>query len=195
MHKYVRRSVWPCLLLLIVAGIFSTTFLLHQGGTAKVHAASSSSSPSLSLTSTILQPFETVSATAQGFNPYGTVGVYLDTVNGFELGALYCDYSGTCTGSLFVPYQEVLQGNHTLLAIDSSNMQAQLTVQIKAGIRVRDIFYNSQGGPGTPLQVVGGGFQANESVQVYWGNTSTASGGILEGSPATDSQGSLLFFF
>jgi hypothetical protein len=120
MNKYVRRSLWPCLVLLIVAGLLSTSLLLHHGEAAKVHAAGSTSSPSLSLTSTVLQPFELVSATAQGFNPSDTVGVYLDSANGYELGALFCDGTGTCAGSLFVPYQGVAQGNHTLLAIGSN---------------------------------------------------------------------------
>ena len=128
----------------------------------------STSSPSLSLTSTVLQPFELVSATAQGFNPSDTVGVYLDSANGYELGALFCDGTGTCAGSLFVPYQGVSQGNHTLLAIGSNNLQAQLAVRFIAGIKVRDAAYGTQGGPGTPLQLIGGAFQANETVQVYW---------------------------
>lgn len=117
----------------------------------------------------------------------------MDTGNGFELGALFCDGTGSCTGSLFVPYQEVLQGNHTLLALGNNNLQAQLSVRLSAGIKVRDIAYNIQGGPGTSLQVVGGAFQANETVQVFWGSTNT--GGILEGSPTTDGQGTLSFSF
>ncbi len=153
----------------------------------------STSSPSLSLTSTVLQPFELISATAQGFNPYDTVGVYLDSANGYELGALFCDGTGTCAGSLFVPYQGVSQGNHALLAIGSNNLQAQLAVRFIAGIKVRDAAYGTQGGPGTPLQLIGGAFQANETVQVYWASTGT--GGILEGSPTTDGQGTLSFAF
>lgn len=191
MNKYVRRSLWPCLVLVVIAGLLSTSLLLHRGEATKVHAAESTSSPSLSLTSTVLQPFELVSATAQGFNPYDTVGVYLDSANGYELGALFCDGTGTCTGSLFVPYQGVLQGNHMLLAIGSNNLQAQLAVRFIAGIKVRDAAYGTQGGPGTPLQLIGGAFQANETVQVYWGSTS----GILEGSPTTDGQGTLSFAF
>jgi len=193
MNKYVRRSLWPCLVLLIVAGLLSTSLLLHHGEAAKVHAAESTSSPSLSLNSTVLQPFELVSATAQGFNPSDTVGVYLDSANGYELGALFCDGTGTCAGSLFVPYQGVSQGNHTLLAIGSNNLQAQLAVRFIAGIKVRDAAYGTQGGPGTPLQLIGGAFQANETVQVYWASTGT--GGILEGSPTTDGQGTLSFAF
>ena len=190
MNKFVRLFIWPFMLLLVATTLLSTSLVFHHKEAPVAHATSSTT-PSLSLASTTLKPFETVSASAQGFTPYDTVGVYMDTANGFELGALFCDGTGSCTGSLFVPYQAVLQGNHTLLALGNNNLQAQLSVHMSAGIKVRDIAYNTQGGPGTSLQVVGGAFQANETVQVFWGSTSTNTGGNSERFPTTDGQGTL----
>lgn len=68
MNKYVRLFIWPFMLLLVATTLLSASFVFHNKEAPVAHAASSTT-PSLSLASTTLKPFETVSASGQGLLP------------------------------------------------------------------------------------------------------------------------------
>src|SRR5258706_13705675 len=101
--------------------------------------------------------------------------LHLDSIAGPNVGLLFCDSTGTCTGAVLVPYRNILAGQHVFLAVGSNNTQAQTTAIVIPTMRVSTSSTGAlTGGPGSALHITGAGFTTNETVQVYWGpGTST----------------------
>ncbi len=185
-----RLHLGALLILILSIAIVPTYFLLHTNNLSHAHAAASSSTPTFSMGATTVRPIEGVSVTAQGFTPFSSAYIYVDSTTSPSIGFFICDFSGNCNGEVIIPPKNILQGRHTFLAVDGS-LQAQTTAIVLPAVQVRNSNYNYSGGPGSALQVNGAGFKASETIQVYWGSVN----GTALGTTTTDSQGNLVYAF
>ena len=143
--------------------------------------------PSVIPSVTIMKPSQSISITTLGFVSE-QVNIYLDTANNSILTQLSCDNSGSCSGTIFMPANNIVQGGHTLIAIGSnSGLIAETTVTFTPVVVIAPI----SGGPGTQITLSGAAFTANETLQVYWGTNT----GLSEGTSTTDGHGNLSFAF
>jgi hypothetical protein len=194
-ERFMLKKVfrWPTvfiLAVLVIASLIPTmSFLLHT----KASVAHAAGTPTITFSATVVKPYQQVTATAQGFAPQDTVSLRLDTTNNYVFAYFYCDMTGTCTATINMPFGSVTEGQHTIIATGSSGLVAQTTVTFVPKITLYGPNQTPKGGPGTNIQVYGAAFNANENVQIYWGDT--GSGGILEGNITTDNTGTLNFSF
>jgi len=130
----------------------------------------------------ILHPFDTVTITGQGFAPYDDVTIALNWSNN-PIGGIKCDGNGNCSGQVTIPYSGVPQGTYQVLATGSTGLTTQVGTTILPGVGT---FVSNplppapptrltSGGPGTAMQLIGGGFNANEAVNIYWGKNNAVS--------------------
>ncbi len=171
-----RLFRWPFLVVLaalVIAALIPALSVFHTG---KLNAArAAGSGPTLALPS-IVHPFDTVTITGQGFAPADTVGISVDYPGGYFIGSLACDNNGSCSGQVTMPYQNIEQGTHEIFGADSGGLIAQTSVEFLPGMTTFASGSSggphlAQGGPGTTLQLVGGGFKTGEFVSIYWGET------------------------
>lgn len=190
MNKLFR---WPTLIILVVlalATLLPTITILHSGKSLTAHAAGNS--PAISMPD-LVHPFDTVTITGQGFNANESVQVHIDNTNNYSIASLSCDSTGTCSGQATIPYSNIAQGVHEVIATDNNGLTAQMAVTFLPGIAAY-IYGTSvtSAGPGGTIDLKGGTFTPNETIKVYWG----AKQNILEGSSTTGFyDGSLDFTF
>lgn len=87
-----------------------------------------------------------------------------------------------------MPAQNVLQGLHTIIADDHHGNTASTTVTFLPMIVLNVPGGTTKGGPGTPVQITGAAFTANEQVKICWGNVNSTP--LATGT--TDGSGNLL---
>jgi outer membrane protein assembly factor BamB len=111
-----------------------------------------------------------VAISGQGYAANETVHViwnYTGPSTGNDVADLTSGYSGTIQGNFTVPV--AANGAYTVAAIgDTSNNITQNTFALNNGLAANP----SSSSPGQDITAVGSGFQANESVQLYWNNAS-----------------------
>lgn len=171
-NKFLRWPVLAIMAALVIAALIPAITFLHAGKPATARAASST--PTITIPS-IVHPFDTVMITGQGFAPNDSIYVNgTDSNNQTILGAsITCDVNGNCSGQIVIPYRSVPQGTYQLTARDSTGLTAQTSFTINPGIALTVPYFTypqlTSGGPGTALQVVGGGFVPGEVLNINWG--------------------------
>src|SRR5260370_17448078 len=89
-----------------------------------------------------------------------------------------------------MPYGGMVQGVHSIIGTATSGLFAETSVTfVPRTIILALNFQLSKSGPGTPIQLDGDAFNANEPVRIFWGGAT----GIPEGSATTDASGHLSF--
>lgn len=112
-----------------------------------------------------------------GFLHYEGVSISWNANGGQTLTWLYADQNGAASGAFTPP--SALPGSYILTAIGSdSGIQATSSLNIGPGIS------KSNGDPGSTIAINGGGFAANETVNVYF---QTPKNGVVTAS--TDATG------
>ena len=147
-------------------------------------------------TYTILAPSSSLSAssgpvglnvaiTGQGYAANETVHIiwnYTGPGTGNNVADLTAGYSGTIRGNFIVPTAP--NGAYTVAAIGAtSNSITQNTFTTNNGLAANP----SSNSPGQSISAAGTGFQANESVKLYWNNTS----GTALASTSADANGNI----
>ncbi|HEY6543153.1 MAG TPA: hypothetical protein VIZ18_19580 [Ktedonobacteraceae bacterium] len=95
---------------------------------------------------------------------------------GQTIGTMYANLSGGATGTFYVPSAPV--GSYTLTASDSAGLKISNSLNIGPGIS------SFSGDPGSTVNVNGGGFSANETLNVYF---QTPNNGVV--TATTDATG------
>src|SRR5260370_7837829 len=88
-------------------------------------------------------------------------------------------------------YGGMVEGVHLIIGTGTSGLVAETSVTFVPRIIILapNQFQLSESGPGTPIQLYGDAFNANEPVRIFWGGAA----GIPEGSATTDASGHLSF--
>lgn len=183
MVKSLRWPAWAILVTLVVAVLGPAIMVTHGGQTPGAHAANTT--PSITVP-VILHPFDTIAITGQGFAPYDDVQIALNWSNN-PVGFMKCDGNGNCSGQINIPYAGNTQGSYQVIATGSTGLTTQVGATLLPGIAtfVPSYWVSSRltsGGPGTLMQLVGGGFNANEIVALSWGkNNAVSLGNVTTG--------------
>lgn len=112
-----------------------------------------------------------------GFLPFEAISISWNANGGQTLTWLYADQNGAARGSFTPP--SALPGSYTLTAVGSdSGIQATNSLNIGPGIS------KSAGDPGSIVSIYGGGFAANETLNVYF---QTPQNGVI--AATTDATG------
>ncbi|MEO8971346.1 MAG: hypothetical protein ABI406_07090, partial [Ktedonobacteraceae bacterium] len=188
MKRFLR---WPTVtilaVLMLAACIPAILNVVHATKTSSAHAAGNNT-PTISLPD-VIHAYDTVTVTGQGFLPDDEVYIYA-TNRYSPFGIIRCDGSGNCSGTVTIPALGT-QGTDQIIGSDQSSLSAQMTVTNLPGIYLSNPNqYNAlkSGGPGTTLQLIGGAFNAYESVAIYWNQQE-------EGTASTDYNGNLTYAF
>ncbi|HYL44668.1 MAG TPA: hypothetical protein VEU97_14890 [Ktedonobacteraceae bacterium] len=181
MKKFLRWPTWVIVGLFIIAAFIPTSTLFHSTKATMAHAMGSTTSPTISLSASIVHPGETVTVTGQGFAIADRVTITIDS-SYYAIGTLSCDSNGNCSGSAIIPNNSIVQGPHQVTGAGTSGLVAQTPVTVLPRIFTTP----PAGGPGTAIQLNGVAFATNETVQVYW----KANQNISEGTATTDYSGS-----
>jgi hypothetical protein len=191
LNKLIRWPVWVILAALFIAALVPAIVIAHGGRTSAAHAAGTT--PSITVPA-IVHPFDTITITGQGFAPYDNVQVTL-AYNGNPIGYFTCDSNGNFSGQTTIlvgwPYENFVQGTYPVIATGSTGLTTQVNITLLPGVAlyVPNSGINTlakSGGPGTAIQLKGGSFNANESLNLYWGQKNL----ILLGSVTTGADGS-----
>ena len=191
MNKLIRWPVWVILAALIVTAFVPAIVITHSERTSAAQAASTT--PSITVPA-IVHPFDTITITGQGFAPYDNVQVVL-AYNGNPIGYFTCDSNGNFSGQTTIlvgwPYENFVQGTYPVIATGSTGLTTQVNITLLPGVAlyVPNSGINTlakSGGPGTAIQLKGGSFNANETLNLYWGQKNP----ISMGSVTTASDGS-----
>ena len=182
MKKFIRWPVWVIMAVLIVAALAPTIAITHERGATTAYAVATT--PSITLPA-ILHPFDTVTITGQGFAPYDDVQIALDGSYN-PIGRIHCDVNGNCSGQVTIPSAGLTQGTYPIIATGSTGLTTQVSVTLLPGVATFVPSYGvstrlTKGGPGTAMQLEGGGFNANETVALIWGNNAVSLGNVTTG--------------
>ena len=183
MNKFIRWPVWVILAVLIVVALSPVIAINHGEKTSTAHAAGTS--PSITVPA-VLHPFDTITITGQGFAPYDNVQIALNWSNN-PIGGIHCDGNGNCSGQVNIPNTGLTQGTYPVIATGSTGLTTQVSATLLPGVATFVPSYGvssslTSGGPGTAMQLEGGGFNANESVALYWGkNNAVSLGNVTTG--------------
>jgi hypothetical protein len=190
MNKFFRWQTRVILTVLVLMTISATFTIAHSGISTTVHAAGNN--PTISMPA-IVHPFDVVTITGQGFNANDSVQVYVDNTYNYPITNLSCDVNGNCSGQTTIPYSNVAQGVHQVIATDNNGLTAQMAVTFLPGIAAFISGTNlTSAGPGGTIELRGGSFTLDEPIKIYWG----AKLNILEGSYTTGYyDGSIDFTF
>lgn len=173
--------------MIVIAGLAAGLMLLHQEKPTKAHAASTSSTPTITVSKKVVHAFQTISVKAQGFAANETVSVYFFydpniPANGF----LTCDSNGNCAGKATAS-DLLLGGSYQFTGVgNTSGLQAVAPVTVIAGLQLTP----NTGGPNTAISLNGSCFTKNETVKIYWGGVH----GTFLGTASTDSIGGNWYF-
>lgn len=192
MKKYLLRwPIWLLLAAIIVAALMPGLSVFHVSKSPRAHAAGTSTSPTISFSASIVRPYQTVNVTGQGFAPGDSVQLHLDNASNYVFGAFYCDSNGNCSGTVQMPFGGMVQGVHSIIGTATSGLVAETSVTFVPRIIILgpNQFQLFKSGPGTPIQLYGDAFNANEPVRIFWGGAT----GIPEGAAMTDASGHLSF--
>ncbi len=80
----------------------------------------STTSPTISLSASIVHPGETVTVTGQGFAIADSVTITIDS-SYYAIGTLSCDSNGNCSGSAIIPNNSIVQGPHQVTGAGTSS--------------------------------------------------------------------------
>lgn len=165
--------------MLVLLMISATITIANKGKSTTVHAAGNN--PTISMPA-IVHPFDVVTITGQGFNANDSLQIFVDNTYNYSFTTLSCDVNGNCSGQATIPYTNVAQGSHQIIATDNSGLTAQTAVTFLPGIQAIIPGANvSSAGPGGSIELKGGAFTPNEPIKIYWG----AKLNILEGTSTT----------
>ena len=143
--------------------------------------------PLISLSSPNAYPGEVVTVTAKGFAANILVQLYFDGMNN-EFASFNANANGDASSQITLPAYAVPAGHHILLAIDTSP-GVPLTAQ--TSLNIQPYLSPMAGEPGSKQSLYGVGFAANETVNVYWGKSTSQ----LLGTATADAWGTLHFAF
>lgn len=184
MNKLIRWPVWLILAALFIAILVPTIVIAHGGRTSAAHAAGTT--PSITVPA-IVHPFETITITGQGFAPYDDVQIGLASP-GNPIGYFTCDSNGNFSGQTTIPvgqpYQNLVQGSYPVIATGSTGLTTQVNTTLLPGLAlfVSNSGINAtrkSGGPGTVIQLEGAFFNANEFLNLTWGQKNPISLGSV----------------
>ena len=187
MHTLKVRWLSLVCFTVVITGLAAGLIFLHQRSPAKAHAANTSTTPTITVSKTIVHAFQTISVKAQGFAPNETVSVYFFydphiPANGF----LTCDSNGNCSGKATAS-DLLLGGSYQFTGVgNTSGLEAVTPVMVIAGLQLTP----TTGGPNTAISLNGSCFTQNETVKIYWGGAH----GTLLGTASTDSISGNWFF-
>ena len=180
---------WPVGLVavaVLLAVLVTSLPLLHHGKSIAAHASGGGGgggTATLSVSSSIVQPGGIITVSGQGFTSQESVGLFVDTPYYGPFTVLTADANGNISGKVKLPTSGMTQGLHLLVANGFySNVIGETPLTFVPHL------FTASGKPGLPVQVTGGAFAANESVQIEMGTT-------LEGTAVTNSTGDLSFSF
>ncbi len=124
--------------------------------------------PTIVTTPASIQPGQSIQLQLQGFSNGEQVSVNWNANGGQPLITTGVGYNGSNTITIKPPAAP--QGTYTLTAHGkTSGLQATTTLTINPSIQVTPVPVN----PGSTVSITGGGFAANESIDVYFQSTSS----------------------
>jgi len=167
---------------LIVAVTAPALAITLERGTKTAHAVGTT--PSITVPA-VLHPFDAVTISGQGFAPYDDVVIDLNWTSN-PIGGIQCDSNGNCSGQVTIPYTGLTQGTYPIIATGSTGLTTQVSVTLLPGVATFVPSYGistrlTKGGPGTAMQLEGGGFNANETVALIWGKNAVSLGNVTTG--------------
>ena len=145
----------------------------------QVYASSSTTTPTIKVSHTVVHSTMTINVTGTGFTPQHNVAFSL-TPNSGSIAFLDSDNHGNISGQIQLP-DNILAGQHLLVAHDTLHLDWQATVTLT----FKPFILPISGKPGMKVQLIGNSFAANETVSVYWGSSS----GQLEGTATSNDNG------
>ncbi len=181
----LRRPLWTLLAALMLIALIPGLLMLRGGRPSTAHA-SGGGSASISLSTSIVVPNETVSIAGKGFGSQDYLTLQLDSPSNTPIAYFVADTSGNFSAKVTMPRAGVLQGLHLLIV---TGFPSGATVETPITFVPR--LFPTSGKPGMPVQLTGAAFAANETVQVYFGTTS----GQLLGTTTTNATGDLSFLY
>lgn len=133
---------------------------------------------------------QAINVVGHGYAANETVLVQLGyyNINGNNIGTLSCDYNGDCSGTVTIPLDSGVQGQNFL---DGFGTKSQIAVAAPFTLTPGITITPNKFGQSSYINVYGGGFTANEPVQVHLGSAT----GTLEGTATSDSNGNIYFGF
>jgi len=144
--------------------------------------------PLISLSKTALSPGEVITLTAKGFAANSVVQLYFDTISGQSDMYFDSNSNGDYTSRFTLPFYFLTGGQHILIAVGNNS---GVPLQAQINITIRPYIFPMAGQPGSQESLNGLGFTANETVSIYWGDST----GQLLGSTTTGTSGDLYFDF
>lgn len=128
--------------------------------------------PTIVTTPSSIYPGQSIQLHLQGFSNGEQVSIAWNANGGQQVATSSLGYNGAVTTTITPPAAP--QGIYTLTAHGgTSGLQATTTLAINPGIQVTPVPIN----PGSTVSIAGGGFAANESIEVYFQSTSS---GVLQ---------------
>lgn len=183
-----QRNRFSFILVFLLVALAFTGGILSPALSVPAHAASTGT-PAIALSNHAVHPGQQLTITVQGLAPQAPfqllLGVAKDTVASY----IWSDSNGTLTNTFTFPTNYITQGTYTLYLYseDDSSISIAQTV-----IKVVPTVFQVTGNSSLPVTITGAGFNANESVEVYFGAN---TGGTDEGTAHGDSYGSISFSF
>lgn len=183
MIKSIRWPTWVILVILIIVALGPAILIVNGGKTSAAHAAGTT--PSITVPA-ILHPFDSITITGQGFAPYDDVQIALNWSSN-PIGGIHCYGNGNCSDHVRIPYTGLAQGTYPVIATGSTGLTTQVSAILLPAVATfvpNSWVYSplTSGGPGTSMQLEGGGFNANEAVVLTWGkNNAVSLGNVTTG--------------
>jgi hypothetical protein len=174
---------WSLLRGPIVLGLVVSLATMFFWSSGHVYASSSTTTPTIKVSRTVVHSAMTIHITGTGFTPQHNVAFSL-TPNSWSFAFLDSDNHGNISGQIQLP-DSVLAGQHLLIAHDTLHLDWQAA----APLTFKPFVLPTSGKPGMKVQLIGNSFAANETVSVYWGSSS----GQLEGTTTSNDNGHINF--
>lgn len=183
-----QRNRFTLMLIFLLITLASTGGVLFPALSAPVQAASTKT-PAITLSSHTVHPGQQLTITVRGLTPQAPFQLLLGAAKDTVASYIWSDSTGTLTNTFTFPTNYIIQGTYTLYLYPEDNSSISLAQTV---IKVVPTLFHVTGNSSLPVTITGAGFNANESVDVYFG---TKTSGINEGTTQSDSYGGISFSF
>ncbi|MFL5701581.1 MAG: hypothetical protein ACJ8AG_01990 [Ktedonobacteraceae bacterium] len=189
MKKYFRWPTWLILAAIVMAALVPTLPYFHGGKGTTTHAAGNTGTPTITLSTSIVTPFQDIVLTTQGFGAREAVHLRIDSITNTVFASFQSNANGGYSGKIHMPYKDLEQGQHIIIATgQNSRRVTQVSLTFVPHIIISLASSSKAAGwPGTRFTLSGAAFMANEEVNVHWGSST----GAFLGKGITDALGNL----
>jgi hypothetical protein len=177
-HRFMFVIVFLLATLLSAGGIFLPEQSIPVHATTTVGAT-------ITLSNQTVHPGQQLTVTGSGLTPQTPFQLLLGNAKTTVASYIWSDDNGNLTNTFLFPNNYITQGTYTLnlYSEDSTSVSLAQTV-----IKVVPTLFHITGNSGLPVTITGAGFNAHETVEVYFG---TNTSGINEGTTTSDVYGTL----